>query len=109
MTLTTIERVLKCMEFCNNPEANDCSECPYVVSEDDCLKARDKDIVKVLTACKELYTETPEKASAVTYSVQSGPVTIHQKLLAVLQCVIHGEITDAAVDIAKELYEQFKG
>ena len=109
MTLTTIEKVLKCMEICNNAEVNGCNECPYMVSEDDCLVARDRDIVKVMNACKELYHETEEKASAVTYSVQSGPVTIHQKLLAVLQCMIRGEITDAAVALAKELYEEFEG
>ena len=108
MILTTIERVLKCMEICNHAEVNGCDGCPYIMDEDECLETRDRDIVKVLNACKNLYTETSEKSSAVTYSVQSGPVTIHQKLLAVLQCVIQGEITDAAVDIAKELYAQFE-
>lgn len=55
MTLTTIERVLKCMEICSNPEANGCDGCPYMISEEDCLEARDKDIVKVINTIKELW------------------------------------------------------
>lgn len=55
MTLTTIEKVLKCMEICNNAEIVGCDGCPYVLSEDDCLDARDRDIVKVVNAIKDLY------------------------------------------------------
>lgn len=55
--MTIIERVLACMERCNVSADDDCTGCPYQFYEEDCLQERDREIIRVLNACKELYEQ----------------------------------------------------